>query len=232
MVSVARGPRMHSKVTSTTERWEMAIVTVAGLPEINRNTRVFLDDVPMMDQKVDETFLAKFDKEVLTNLRTLHLQPGEITRICLPALSTMALGPIFILFYFQIIEWFWSLEDYPTLPNINQGVSCFLTPAGLVYAISFGFAFQQAINKQSEILEKMTTEISYLDQTATLISKLKIRSPGAKVNMYKALKAEALYMILQIQKGDYSQYTHRPQGNIKGKGRVRVPVGTYYWDYL
>ncbi|XP_069131618.1 uncharacterized protein [Argopecten irradians] len=205
--------RRKSRVDA--ERWEMTVVTDAGISIINHTTRVAFDDVPLSDKKTTRSFLEDFDKEVLDNLCSFHVQPGEIIRICLPAFSTLTLGPILMVGYYEIIDFFWSIEDYPELPNINQCVACFLTPAGLVYAISFGFAFQQAINKQCDILEKMTTEISYLDQAATLTSKLKLRSPAVKASMYRALKAEALYMILQVQKCDMSKYRHRPKENIK-----------------
>ncbi|XP_033753340.1 uncharacterized protein LOC117336797 [Pecten maximus] len=210
---VNAGNRRKSRVTA--ERWEMAVVTDAGVSIINHTTRVALDDLSITERKTIQSFLGEFDREVLDNLRSFHVQPGEIIRICFPAFSTMVIGPVFMMGYYEIIDFFWSIEDYPDLPNINQCVACFLTPAGLVYAISFGFAFQQAINKQCDILEKMTTEISYLDQAATLTSKLKLRSPAVKVSMYRALKAEALYMILQVQKGDMAKYRHRPQENIK-----------------
>ncbi|XP_060081913.1 uncharacterized protein LOC132561167 [Ylistrum balloti] len=211
--NVNSGNRRKSRVNA--ERWEMAVVTDVGLSIINHATRIAFDDVPVTNKKVARGFIGDFDKEVLYKLRSLHIQPGEIIRICLPAISTMVVGPLLMLGYYEIIEFFWSTDDYPVLPNINQCVACFLTPAGLVYAISFGFAFQQAINKQCDILEKMTTEISYLDQAATLTSKLKLRSPAVKVEMYRALKAEALYMILQVQKGDMTKYRHRPKEDIK-----------------
>ncbi|OWF54989.1 hypothetical protein KP79_PYT18001 [Mizuhopecten yessoensis] len=209
------GNRRKSRVNA--ERWEMAVVTDAGFSVINQTTRIAFDDVPITDKNSVRNFLEDFDKEVLDNLRTIHVQPVEIIRICFPAFCTMAIGPVFMLGYYNIIDFFWSFDDYPVLPNINQCVACFLTPAGLVYAISFGFAFQQAINKQCDILEKMTTEISFLDQAATLTSKLKLRSPAIKVDMYRALKAEALYMILQVQKGDIAKYRHRPLEDIKVK---------------
>ncbi|KAJ8313246.1 hypothetical protein KUTeg_009203, partial [Tegillarca granosa] len=139
---------------------------------------------------------------------------GDVMTICFPALVTLLLGPILMAFYYSIRECFWPLDKYPKLPNINQCVSCFLTPAGLVYAISFGFAFQQALTKQNDILMKMTDEISKLDQAATLATKVKLESNIARMNILRAIKSEAIYMICQIQKKKTASFKNKPVRDV------------------
>ncbi|XP_048754735.2 uncharacterized protein LOC125665868 [Ostrea edulis] len=159
-------------------------------------------------------FLTEFDLEVLQFLQNFSNKPSELLKIGIPALVTICLGPIAMIFYHSTTEFFWPKEKYPQLPNNNQCVSCFLTPAGLVYAISFGFAFSSALNKQSDILNKVTEEISFLDQAATLASKLKMNS-DVRMEIYHAIKCEAIYMILQIENKRPTNFTKRPTVDVK-----------------
>ena len=166
---------------------------------------------------ISKPFFTHYDKEVLKSLQTYSNKPVEMVKICIPAIVTIVCGPFTILFYHSTTEFFWPAEQYPTLPNNNQCVACFLTPAGLVYAISFGFAFSSALQKQGEILSKISSEISFIDQTATLASKLKLSCSGIRMEMYRAIKAEAMYLILQVQNKQVHSYRHRPTQDIKSE---------------
>ena len=42
-----------------------------------------------------------------------------------------------------------------TRPDINTAVTCFLAPAGFIYALSFGFTFQQVFEKHRGVLHKV-----------------------------------------------------------------------------
>lgn len=46
-------------------------------------------------------------------------------------------------------------------PDINTAVTCFLAPAGFIYALSFGFTFQQAFEKHRGVLQKVSTSDSF-----------------------------------------------------------------------
>ncbi|XP_052683716.1 uncharacterized protein LOC128164042 isoform X1 [Crassostrea angulata] len=163
----------------------------------------------------DLAFLSQFDLEVLNFLQHFSNKPIELLKIGTPALITIILGPFAILFYHSTTEFFWPKETFPELPNNNQCISCFLTPAGLVYAISFGFAFSSALGKQSEILSKVTEEISFIDQAATLTSKLKLTDHKIRMDIYQAIKCEAIYMILQIENRKASIFTHKSIVDVK-----------------
>lgn len=165
----------------------------------------------------DLAFLSQFDLEVLNFLQHYSNKPTELLKIGIPALITIVLGPFAILFYHSTTEFFWPKETFPELPNNNQCISCFLTPAGLVYAISFGFAFSSALGKQSEILSKVTEEISFIDQAATLTSKLKLTDHKIRMDIYQAIKCEAIYMILQIENRKASIFTHKSIVDVKSE---------------
>ncbi|XP_061193763.1 uncharacterized protein LOC133201994 [Saccostrea echinata] len=161
------------------------------------------------------SFLSKFDLEVLKVLQTFPNKASELLKIGLPALVTICLGPFAMFFYHSTTEFFWPENKYAQLPNNNQCVSCFLTPAGLVYAISFGFAFSSALAKQSDILTKVTEEISFIDQAATLTSKLKLANNKIRMGIYHAIKCEAIYMILQIENRKASSFVNKPTVDVK-----------------
>lgn len=97
----------------------------------------------------------------------------------------------------------------------KTAIACFLAPAGLVYATSFGFAFQQALSKQGEVLRKITYELGLIDQIATLASKLNLPNIQDRMSIYKAIKAEAIFMILQIEDREPEDFENRPKIDVK-----------------
>jgi hypothetical protein len=42
----------------------------------------------------------------------------EFIHISVPALVTLIIGPTTVLFHHSTLEFFWTLEEYPTIPNI------------------------------------------------------------------------------------------------------------------
>ena len=96
---------------------------------------------PIIDTN-QETFFTEFDMEVLQSLRNCYNQPKELVHIALPALVSLILCPLTLYMYEPFRKIMWP-DIYPVMPNINDAIACYLAPAGLVYATSFGFAFQQ-----------------------------------------------------------------------------------------
>ena len=171
--------------------------------------------IEITDSTNVQEFLTDFDKEVLESLITFHNRPFELVKIATPALISLALCPFTLYLYAPIVDMFWPKDRYVVMPNINEAIACFLAPAGLVYATSFGFAFQSALNKQSEILNKMTYELGMIDQIMTMTSKLKL---GVEKTMavYKAAKTESIFMILQVENRQPSSFKTKPMEDIKG----------------
>ena len=141
-----------------------------------RPTYPAINRVSPAAQPQDDEFLTAFDQEVLASMGRFTNRPGELFRIASPALLSLALCPATLYLYIPLVGIFWPTETYATPPNINEAIACFLAPAGLVYATSFGFAFQQALYKQREILQKVSHELGLLDQIATLTTKLSLPS--------------------------------------------------------
>ena len=168
-----------------------------------------------IDDDEDE-FITAFDREVLDSLLSSYNRPAELFRIALPAMLSLALCPLTLYMYVPFTTFIWPPEEYPVAPNINDAIACFLAPAGLVYATSFGFAFQQALSKQHHILTKVTGEISMVDQIATFATRLTFKLPLIRREIYKAVKAEAIFMVLQILNREPNSYVNKPDEDVKG----------------
>lgn len=163
-----------------------------------------------------DNFYSAFDREVMKSLDTSHNRPLDLFLIALPAILSLALCPLTLYLYEPLVAFLWPPEEFASAPDINDAVACFLAPAGLVYATSFGFAFQQALSKQHHILEKVTSEISMVDQIATFSTKMTLSHPSIRRHIYKAVKAEAIFMILQLLNREPSSYKNKPTEDIKG----------------
>jgi hypothetical protein len=74
----------------------------------------------------------------------------------------------------------------------------------------------QVLNKQHEILTKMTDEISMLDQIATLTIKLQTTLP-VKLSILRALKTECIFMVLQILDRSSHSFRHKPKEDVRGR---------------
>lgn len=170
------------------------------------------------EEKSEESgsFFSPFDLEALDGLNTYYNRASELCKIALPSLLSLAVCPFTMYLFEPMARQMWTVEDFPTLPNINEAIGCYLAPAGLVYATSFGFAFQQALHKQAEILNKMTHEISMLDQMATMTSLLSVSAAKSRLNILKAIKAETIFMCLQIQDKDPNNMKSKAVENVKG----------------
>ncbi|XP_046350650.2 calphotin-like [Haliotis rufescens] len=165
----------------------------------------------------DDEFLTPFDIEVIGSLRTSHNRPLELIRIALPAVLSLALCPLTLYLYEPFTLFLWPKDQYATPPDINDAIACFLAPAGLVYATSFGFAFQSALNKQHEILTKMTEEMSMIDHIATFTTKIRLPNKKLRLDIYRAIKAEAIFMVLQLLDRDPSSYVNKPKEDVRVK---------------
>ena len=78
--------------------------------------------------------------------------PMELLYLSLPCLVSLALCPMTLYLYQPLVDAFWWDDslNMVVLPNVNEAILCFLMPAGVVYATSFGFAIETAVAKQGE----------------------------------------------------------------------------------
>jgi hypothetical protein len=97
--------------------------------------------------------------------------------------------------YTPISNFLWPNRAQPT---INDAIACFLAPAGMVYAVSFGFAFQQVLQKQIDITTRLNNDFSEMELLINLTKKLACLKSTTRMKMYLALKEEILTVIHYI----------------------------------
>ena len=88
----------------------------------------------------------------------------------------------------------------------------------------------QVLNKQHEILTKMTEEISMLDQIATCTIKLNL-SLATKISILRALKTECVFMVLQILGRKVESFKNKPTEDINGRINHRSHTYAYMMEY-
>lgn len=113
------------------------------------------DTRPTLDKILDgdDTLMNEFDREVINSLRHYSNHPRELVNIAIPAFTSIFMSTTTLLIYDPLVDYLWPGRGRQ--PRINTSVTCFLAPAGLVYALSFGFVFQQTLIKHKEVLEKV-----------------------------------------------------------------------------
>ena len=158
-------------------------------------------------------FYDDFDLEVLNDLKTKNNKLSTLLKLCIPSLISLTLASSFMFSQDLVFNCMWPLKNRP---DINTAVTCFLAPAGLVYALSFGFTFQQVLEKHRHILKKITTEMSMMDQMVTMTSKMNLPSKKHAMAMFKCIKSETVFMGMQIQKRGVESFKSKANPIIQG----------------
>ena len=81
------------------------------------------------------------DAETIHKFSIFQNNPLALLKIATPALISIALCPLTIYIQPKMLEFFYP-DFMGGRRNINDSVSIFLLPAGLVYAMAFAFALQ------------------------------------------------------------------------------------------
>ena len=103
----------------------------------------------------ENTFFSSEELCLLEKFGRFQNKFNELFRIGFPALFTLGVCPATIFMYDPIVYVLWPEDIWGhRRPKVNDVIACFLSPAGLIYAISFGFAFQEALVKQATITGK------------------------------------------------------------------------------
>jgi hypothetical protein len=70
------------------------------------------------------------------------------------------------------------LRDYQHFPNINEAIGCYLGPAGMVYAIFFGFTYQAVTGRATALDEMINAETS----AATMVLRMTLATPESVIS--------------------------------------------------
>ncbi|XP_030836217.1 uncharacterized protein LOC115922150 [Strongylocentrotus purpuratus] len=163
-----------------------------------------------MREAATHAFLSLSDIDTIHSMELFFNRPLPLCRIALPALLSLAFCPLVLFVYPAVARFFWPPDQFPEgTPVINDAIVCFLIPAGLVYATSFGFSYQSAMEKQRSLISIVSGEVSKLDQIIVMTSHMTYITLKEKAMIYGYVKDEAITIIRQIQgvcKGSTDNY--------------------------
>lgn len=140
-------------------------------------------------------FYTRHDFRVLEHLQLYQNNPKYLFKIGIPTVTSLIFCPIIMAVYKPTARFLWPNR---TQPAINEAIACFLAPAGMVYAVSFGFAFQQVLQKQLDITARLNNDFSEMELLMKLTKKLTCLKSTTRMKMYLALKEEIMTVIQYI----------------------------------
>ena len=90
-------------------------------------------------------------------LQDHHSSVYPMIKMVAPAVTSAIVAPALMTWRDKLLAFVFS--EHETIPNMNDAISCFLTPAGMIYAIFFGFVFSAVGDRVTE-LDRLVSEES------------------------------------------------------------------------
>ncbi|KAL8587495.1 hypothetical protein ACOMHN_000901 [Nucella lapillus] len=122
----------------------------------------------------------------------------ELAYILLPVVFILGFCPLTLLLHKPLVMCLWPPDVFPSPPNINDAIACFLVPAGMVYAISFGFAFQQVAGGFKETEVGVTQQAAQLTKLLNLVKNLTVIPPATRIAMVRVIKDMTLTSLSRL----------------------------------
>lgn len=173
------------------------------LPSKKKSAVQSAGPVPMIAVDSDESatvaFLTTKEEDILVQFAMYPNRPLILFKIAMPALLSMALCPFSLYMYMPMVNYFWPPSKHSEVPEVNDAIQAFLTPAGLVYAIGFGFAFQEATHVQNMVSDHIAEMVNLCYSIARTCMMLHhIFSKDDRTQIIYILKEEGIIWIRQI----------------------------------
>lgn len=115
------------------------------------------------------SILTSHDILIFNKFIEFQNNPISLFMISLPILITLIFCPVTIFAMEPLINFFWPSEYTDGMPKINDVIAAFLMPAGLVYAVAFGFAMQDVLLKHQDVGKMVLNQHTLLRQTWKLV---------------------------------------------------------------
>ncbi len=122
--------------------------------------------------KKQYNFLSDKDIEILYQAISHQDTLWPLMRIAIAPLLSVAFCPFALKLRQTLVEFFWPPESYCAAPNVNDAISGFLVPAGLVYSIAFGFSLQAVMAKFAKNDNDLSKIVTSLHQTFAMLELL------------------------------------------------------------
>ena len=146
----------------------------------------------------DDDVIGKADKKILDQFMTFSNSFKRLLLIVTPALISLAFCPLTLFLHDPILALMWPPDIIAQPPNINDVITCFLTPAGLIYAIAFGFCLQEAVGKQRAVADAIRKYVSLLEQAMVIIVSMSNLDGGYKKQLLSSLLDELISVMQKI----------------------------------
>ena len=162
------------------------------------------------DSRPQNSFLSEYDVDALDRFKSFQNNPNSLIKIAIPTLLSMLVCPMTLFFHKPLVDYTWPPEQFPTPPDINAAVNCFLMPAGLVYAIAFGFIFQDAMSSFKQLSTQITEQVVEFNQIVQMTNAVRILSRDQKKYICLCVKDEIIRwveIIMRSNKGLLSSQT-------------------------
>ena len=124
--------------------------------------------------------LTKVEFQKIDEFQRFQNNPVSLVIIYVPVIASLLFCPATIFAGKPMKMYFWPPDHVAEVPNINDAVAAFLMPAGLVYAIAYGFALQDVSAKFHDTDVLIDNQIASLRQTWQLVKCCQIISPKMK----------------------------------------------------
>ncbi len=147
---------------------------------------------PKRETPHNEHFFGACDVRVLHSMKCFQNNPVSLMRLCVPSLLSLAFCPVSLFVFDPMTSFFWSSDDFDGPPTINEAISAFLVPAGLVYAIAFGFALQDTMENLRHVTSVVNEHVSAIKQIAFLVCESSY-SKTQKLKVLRGLKNSLIY---------------------------------------
>ena len=134
----------------------------------------------------DTGLLSQEVNEILTQFQMFQNNPMAMFKLALPSLISVGFCPITIIFQPIMVDFFYP-EAIGGRINTNDSLAVFLLPAGLVYAMAFGFALQDSLAKFDVTTATAGRHVTILRQCRHLIGCSKMLSTNQKLELFRCL---------------------------------------------
>ena len=167
-----------------------------------KRVRQWLPAVTVPDSSpTQETVLfSAFDHTINHQLEIYPYKLRVLVKMCIPTLASLAFMPVALFLHQPLLELFWPTVLFPKPPKINDVISCFLIPAGLVYAIAFGFAFQEASAQQIFYRKWIASYSTVIKQILLILRRLNGVEQHYKLTIIRQIKCGLISCCQQMMK--------------------------------
>ena len=142
--------------------------------------------------------LTESDRSVLCEIRTFQNSPLAMFKLALPALGPLVVCPVALFLHEPLVEYLWPTYQFKTPPDINMAIICFLMPAGMIYAIAFGFFCQDVMGEFNLVSSGISQQTAMIRQIAMLTCSVRGFTGEQKRRIILALKDQIMTWMRSI----------------------------------